>query len=909
MSKLFRISIVFVLALSIFGPETVHANVSLVNHLSVALGTTTISLTRDFNNESMMGDVVTDSMRWKADLEDDGLLNNTVHIALIDPGSLQADITIPEGATIPYTITDDDTYAVLPSDDTLFLMNLTGAQLQTLLDQSSNLYKGILQSSGMSYYWYNDSVDTTPYAWGAYGINISGGPPSINGALVRTRSYRIVTSSSLAAGLDYWTTFPQGTNRTPLSTTTRDAFSAYVLNLGSINESSISASRLTRLDNVVTMLHTNDLHGVFDTTSTAGVTRLASLIESERAHNPNVLLLDAGDTFQGNSFAYFFKDSLNNPIAGAMNLLGYDAMTIGNHEFNFGPTTFATMLGQVNFPLLGTINIGDDGSYGLANLNMQDYTNLEVNGLKVTLFGLTNPLIYTYELPSNIPGLTFYPATEAAQIRVPEIIAQEQPDLLVGLTHVGYSGGDSDSAMASTISGIDVIIGGHSHSSRNPATMQSSGNNPNGTLVAQTGSGASNLGKVNVGFIDGQVVLREGYLIPAREAAPSPVMSAYLAPFVAEIGTYNATVIGSTYVPIDALQAYTQETNGANLQTDAAVWGLAKSGLNIDMHLSGAMSNRRVAASANSDNLTSFTKGDMFTLMPYENSLVVFSMNGPQIKTILERSYRNYFYYKYVPGRGGYSYYTTCMLDINSGGKITYLDAYPEYPNGNNVISLVINGKAVDFNDPDTYYLVSTVNYLAAGACNYTDNEQTIWPIDQIVYDTQYYVRDNVIEYVEAQPDPIAPLIDGRLLFVKPESTPEGCVLGLGWWKNVAAGRGNTVDIISPALPIWLGLSSGYASVSIDTLSQVTLYSNMNNDSSNGINRLYAHLLSAKLNLSQDTNPAPILSTIIAADNFLTWFGPQHWSMLSQAHKDKVSNWAMELETYNEGSSGVTACK
>ncbi len=68
----------------------------------------------------------------------------------------------------------------------------------------------------------------------------------------------------------------------------------------------------------------------------------------------------------------------------------------------------------------------------------------------------------------------------------------------------------------------------------------------------------------------------------------------------------------------------------------------------------------------------------MFTLMPYENSLVVLSMNGPQLKAVLERGYRNYYYYKYVPGYGGYSYYTTCMLDTNAGRPDHYKDTVPD---------------------------------------------------------------------------------------------------------------------------------------------------------------------------------------------------------------------------------------
>ena len=136
---------------------------------------------------------------------------------------------------------------------------------------------------------------------------------------------------------------------------------------------------------------------------------------------------------------------------------------------------------------------------------------------------------------------------------------------------------------------------------------------------------------------------------------------------------------------------------------------------------------------------------DMFTLMPYENSLVVMEMNGPQLKAVLERGYRNYFYYKYVTGYGGYSYYTTCMIDINHGGQITYRDRYPNLPNGNNVVSLVVNGQPIDFDDASTYYRVSTVNYLAAGSCNFNDGGPTLWPLNQIVNDTQYYVRDAVI--------------------------------------------------------------------------------------------------------------------------------------------------------------------
>jgi hypothetical protein len=163
----------------------------------------------------------------------------------------------------------------------------------------------------------------------------------------------------------------------------------------------------------------------------------------------------------------------------------------------------------------------------------------------------------------------------------------------------------------------------------------------------------------------------------------------------------------------------------------------------------------------------------MFAGMPYENSLVVIRMNGPQLKAVLERAYRNFYYYKYVPGRGGYSYYTTCMIDVNSVGKITYNNLYPDIydPTVNHVVKLEINGVPIDFEDASTYYNVSTVNYLAAGSCNFNDNGVSLWPLNQVVHDTQYYVRDAVIDYISAM-GTVSPAIEGRLQFINDLSAP-----------------------------------------------------------------------------------------------------------------------------------------
>ncbi len=144
-------------------------------------------------------------------------------------------------------------------------------------------------------------------------------------------------------------------------------------------------------------------------------------------------------------------------------------------------------------------------------------------------------------------------------------------------------------------------------------------------------------------------------------------------------------------------QAYTQETSGANLQADSAVFELSTNGIPVDFHLSGAMSNRLVAADATPANPVTLTVQDMYTLMPYENSLLVLSMNGPQIKEVLERGYRNWWWYNQGSPYGGYSHYTTCMLTTDAGNVITYTGDLRTEPDGNNVASLTLDGVPVDF--------------------------------------------------------------------------------------------------------------------------------------------------------------------------------------------------------------------
>jgi 2',3'-cyclic-nucleotide 2'-phosphodiesterase (5'-nucleotidase family) len=397
--------------------------------------------------------------------------------------------------------------------------------------------------------------------------------------------------------------------------------------------------------------------------------------------------------------------------------------------------------------------------------------------------GIGNHRVPLYELPSNISGLTFSDPLAKAQ----ELSTALRPenDVVIALSHIGFTedpksvevDANVDTNMAATVTGIDAIIGGHSHT--NPASgfgdykylpsiVADPDNKP--VIINQAYRYNNTLGEVVLGLKSKpgggyEVVSQTGrYISVSLSDTEDAATKAIIDPYQSLLSAYNATVIGQTIVPLDALNAYTQETNGANLQADASVAKLAKEGIAVDLYLSGAVSNKKIAGTATPTTPYSLTVADLFTFIPYENSLVVLSMNGPQLKAVLERAYRNYYYYKYVPGYGGYSYYTVGMLVPDAESEIVYYDSYPDLPDGNNVSCLLIKGVPVNFNDPDTYYHVSTVNYLAAGSCNFNNSGVSLWPLNQIVADTQYYVRDAVIEYIQDS-GTINPVIDGRLQF------------------------------------------------------------------------------------------------------------------------------------------------
>ena len=792
------------------------------------VGYSAVDLGRSNTTDNMMGAFIDDAIYNY--LNTDATEANDVDLFFNNAGGIRTDwcwngaawvnTGCAAGTHDPAMLTYGNMFTILPFGNATAVGTMTGAQILEVINYAPNV-AGMIQPAGLeySYYSYKDAnPGPQPYAWGAFDVCVKDRDSGDCEPLDLTKTYKVGTNEFLApAGGDGYNGFKYMRNITYWGDML-NAVNAYVAAHHGTPETAYRGpngdgtldGRITRDGNdaggsivPVTILHHNDSHGNLTKGTYVGYTQLATLIAQERLHNPTrTLLLSGGDNIQGDAMSYYFKSAplghaadgtplavplQIQPLIAAFNAMAYDAMVLGNHEFNFGSEIFKAVLGDATFPLIGA-NVTDTGAYGLDEVGVEPYVEktLGAEGIKVAILGITNHRVPSYELPSNIPGLTFGDPLAKAQELSDDLRAGN--DALVALTHIGFTenaasvevDANVDTNLARTVTGIDAIVGSHSHTDPSKQTAASgdykflptivAGPDGNAVAISQAYRYNNTLGEIVLGMrakAGGgyEVAAQTGrYLSVVMATAEDAAIKAIVDPYLTVLAAYNDTVIGTTTAPIDALAAFTTETNGANLQADASVWKLETEGIPVDVHLSGAMTNRKVADAATPEAPVTLKVSDMFAAMPYENSLVVMEMNGPQLKAVLERAYRNYYYYKYVPGYGGYSYYTTCMLDTDALGRIVYRDLNPALPDGNNVTALFIGGEPVDFTDADTMYRVSTVNYLAAGACNFSNGGVSLWPLDQIVADTQFYVRDAVIEYI-TDAGTVSPAIEGRIAF------------------------------------------------------------------------------------------------------------------------------------------------
>jgi len=274
---------------------------------------------------------------------------------------------------------------------------------------------------------------------------------------------------------------------------------------------------------LITVLHTNDTHSqidpILDNDKTwagkGGVARRATLVRKVRKENPNTLLIDGGDVCQGTPYFNFYKGEVEYK---AMSMIGYDAGTIGNHEFDNGVESLARALEFATFDIVST-NYDVRGS--ALEKKVKSHVVREIGGVRVGLFGLgIRPEGLITE--ENFKPLKYMDPVSMTRGVVKLLREQERCQLVLGMSHLGYYATPKsereigDSQLAAQVDGIDFIASGHTHTFMEKPVLQK---NPSGkdTIIFQVGRSGIYVGRVDFTLRDGKVTAHAGRLLDLRD--------------------------------------------------------------------------------------------------------------------------------------------------------------------------------------------------------------------------------------------------------------------------------------------------------------------------------------------------------------------------------------------------------
>ncbi|MGD9567004.1 MAG: 5'-nucleotidase C-terminal domain-containing protein [Sedimentibacter sp.] len=431
----------------------------------------------------------------------------------------------------------------------------------------------------------------------------------------------------------------------------------------------------------ITIIHTNDTHARLEgTEKELGFAKIATLIKEAKAANPNTLILDAGDTLHGMPIVNISKGE--NAIK-VLEASGYDYMTLGNHDFNYGKERLLELKDMTKVGMLSANIFNEKGEYVFT-----PYVIKEVGGVKVGIFGLTTPETAYKTSPTNVEGLTFEDSIEASKKMVEEL--KDKTDVIVALAHIGLDESSvvTSKAIAEAVEGIDVIIDGHSH------TLLETGNLINNTLIAQTGNYDQNLGYVNIEVQNGEVVSKTAKLLKA-EVAANIAADPELTKLIGDIKLANQPVfdkvVAKTDIYLDGVRANvrTKETNLGNLSADAV---RTASGADVGFVNGG---NIRVDIQPGD-----ISFGKVAELFPFGNTIQVKKITGEDLLAVLEHSVSGY------PAAQG------AFMQV-SGLKFVF---NPAQPVGSRVVEVTVGDKALE---KTSEYTVAINDFLGIGGDGY----------------------------------------------------------------------------------------------------------------------------------------------------------------------------------------------
>ncbi|HEM3691372.1 TPA: 5'-nucleotidase C-terminal domain-containing protein [Streptococcus suis] len=512
------------------------------------------------------------------------------------------------------------------------------------------------------------------------------------------------------------------------STTDGATADAVAIEASTPTETTASSTATDSIEAVI--IHTNDVHGrILEEKGVIGDAKAAAVIEEERSKIENTIVVDAGDAFQGLPISNSTKGE---DRANIMNQVGYDAMAVGNHEFDFGMDQAIKYKETLNFPLLSA-NTYVNGARVFEASTIVDKTPTVV-GDEFVVIGITTPETATKTHPKNIEGVTFAdPITEVNKV-IDEVEARALADNRVYnnyiiLAHLGvdattpveWRGSTLAEALSqnSKLAGKRVVvIDGHSH------TVQSATYGDNVTYN-QTGSYLNNIGKVT---LKSEQLLGEASLISAADTA-SVTPDALITELVNEIKVkYEAenaqVVIENNPIELNGERSNVRvrETNLGNAVTDA-IYAYGQTGFSNKTSLAVTNGGGLRATIAKNQPVT---KGDIIAVLPFGNIISQITVTGQQIQDMFTKSLSSALQTdketgKFILDENGAPLFEASGGFLQISGATVFYD--PTLPVKERVLLIgILNPETGEYDDLDlekTYYL-ATNDFLAAGGDGYT---------------------------------------------------------------------------------------------------------------------------------------------------------------------------------------------
>ena len=437
----------------------------------------------------------------------------------------------------------------------------------------------------------------------------------------------------------------------------------------------------------ITILHTNDMHARVQSTDdegkTIGMDWLAGAIWAQKSADEDTLALDAGDTFHGLTFINLSRGS---NMAMLMNLSGYDAMTPGNHDFNFGSQRLIELAGMLNFPVLSANLMDKDKTQYI----FRPYKSYDFNGVKVAVIGLSTPETAYKTNPLNVKDVAFTDPVAVARELMPKLRASH--DVVIGLMHMGIDKSSvvTTEQLVKAVPGFDIIIDGHSH------TTLSKGMKVGNTLICQTGWHGQALGKVELVVKDHKLRKAQASLLNRQGVEklaqmPDEGVAQALQEINTQVKMETETVVAESPRELTAAREIvrTQESELGNLAADAL---RQATGADVAVVNGGSL---RTALPVGK-----ITKGAVLDIFPFNNRGITLAVDGKTLKSMLELSVQ------YLPATfGGF-------LDVS--GMTFTVDT--KAPAGQRVSEVKVQGQPLA---ESRNYTVAVNDFMASGGDGY----------------------------------------------------------------------------------------------------------------------------------------------------------------------------------------------